>query len=273
MKKILDKAITYGQKKQISKTSGQSELFSDDTSTSVEQNVSLHEKDDEEKREANLKSLHQEKKVLGLFLSGHPINEFKDEITSMGLMSINYYLAKLNDGISLDYSSQITIAGVIVQSRSQRVGNDRFINILTVDDATDFIEVIIYPDIYEKYKDMIKENEILFISGLLSLDDYNGSLSIKATSVVDIDFARQNYSKQVELMITSDNTTDIMLDKLLKVLEPHKNGKCPLIIKCISNKHIVPLSLNQEWKINLSTLLINNLSELLGSENIIIKYQ
>jgi len=120
---------------------------------------------------------------------------------------------------------------------------------------------------------MIKENEILFFSGTLAVDDYNGSLSLKATSILDIENIRQKYSKKIELLITSDLSNDKILSQLTNLLEPHKNGKCPLIIKCISDQHVVPLNLNNEWYINPSSILINNLSDLLGRENIIVKYQ
>ena len=273
LKRVLDKALIYGQKKQITKTSGQTELFASDTSSSVAKNVELSEKKFELTRENRLEILKNEKKVLGLYLSGHPIAEYESEIKSMGFNSINFYLNKINDGLKENHSEYISLSGVIVDSRVQRVGSDRFINILSIDDSSGSIEVIIYPDVYDKYKDMLKENEILFVTGNISIDEYNGSLSIKASSVVDIDFARQNYSKKIELLITSDKTNDETIGKLMNILEPHKNGKCPLIIKCISKQHIVPLSLDEQWHINPTSVLINNLTKLLGSENIIVKYQ
>ena len=273
LKKVLDKALTYGQKKQLTKTSGQTELFASDTSSSVAKNVKLSEKKFELTREIRLEVLQSEKKVLGLYLSGHPIAEYESEIKSMGFNPIGFYLNKINDGIKENYSEYVSLSGVIVDSRTQRVGSDRFINILSIDDSSGSIEVIIYPDVYDKYKEMLKENEILFVTGNISIDEYNGSLSIKASSVVDIDFARQNYSKKIELLITSDKTNDETIGKLMSILEPHKNGKCPLIIKCISKQHVVPLSLDEQWHINPTSVLINNLTKLLGSENIIVKYQ
>ena len=80
--------------------------------------------------------LKNEKKVLGLYLSGHPIAEYESEIKSMGFNSINFYLNKINDGLKENYSEYISLSGVIVDSRVQRVGSDRFINILSIDDSS-----------------------------------------------------------------------------------------------------------------------------------------
>ena len=105
------------------------------------------------------------------------------------------------------------------------------------------------------------------------MDDYNGELSMKASKIIDMDSARQQYSKEIELFISPEHINDITLEKIIHLLEPHKNGKCPLTIKCLSEKHIVPLNLANEWMISPSSLLINSLSDLLGKENINVKYQ
>ena len=96
---------------------------------------------------------------------------------------------------------------------------------------------------------------------------------MKATKVIDMDSARLKFSKEIELFISPEHINDNVLDKIVSILEPHKNGKCPLTIKCLSNQHIVPLNLDNQWLINPSSNLINGLSDLLGKENIIVKYQ
>jgi len=274
MKNLLAKAISYGQQKQVSKTSGQQELFENKSdSFSVDNNLDLTKYQVKNTMESRLKILSLEKKVLGLYLSGHPINEFLPEIQSMSIKNIKSYFEKYNINKDPNYSEQTTVSGVITNTRLQRTGKDKFINIITIDDSSARLEVVVYPDIYERYQDMIKENEVLFFSGILTIDDYNGSLSLKTTSIVDIEIVRQKYSKRIELLITPDLSNDKILSQLTNLLEPHKNGKCPLTIKCINETHVVPLNLNDEWHINPSSILINNLSDLLGRENIIVKYQ
>ena len=274
MKNLLSKAILYGQQKQASKTSGQQELFENKSdSFSAENNLDLTKYQVKDTMDARLKILSLEKKVLGLYMSGHPINEFLPEIQSMSIKNIKSYFEKYFTKKDPSYSEQITVSGVITNIKLQRAGKDKFINIITIDDSSSRLEVIIYSDVYEKYQNMIKESEILFFSGILAVDDYNGSLSLKATSVLDIESVRQKFSKRIELLITPDLSNDKTLNELTNLLEPHKNGKCPLTIKCISEKHVVPLNLNDEWHINPSSILINNLSDLLGRENIIVKYQ
>ncbi|MBT4462125.1 MAG: DNA polymerase III subunit alpha [Gammaproteobacteria bacterium] len=276
MKNSLHKAMLYGQQKQNSKNTGQQELFEnksesflvsqeDDIDSSLKINDTINNR---------LKSLSLEKKVIGFYLSGHPIKEYQDEITSMSIKSIEYYFNQLYSiETDDDYSEHGTVSGVITNIRSQRMGQDQFINILTIDDSTHRLEIILFSDVYEKYRNLIKENEVLFFSGVIAVDDYNGDLSMKATKVIDMDSARLKFSKEIELFISPEHINDNVLDKIVSILEPHKNGKCPLTIKCLSNQHIVPLNLDNQWLINPSSNLINGLSDLLGKENIIVKYQ
>ncbi len=273
LKNILDNAMKYGQQKQTTKNTGQHELF-ENKSESISYDASIIDNNSfEDSIQSRLKSFNLEKKVLGFYLSGHPVNEYRDEINSMSIKNIDYYFKdyyrKDSDN---DYNVLATIGGMIINSRTQRIGQDKFINILTLDDSTHRLEIIIYPDVYDKYRSSIRENELLFISGAISVDDYNGNLSMKAHKIFDLDAARQQYATEVELFLSSELINDKTLLKIISLLEPHKNGKCPLVIKCLSHKHIVPLNLDQEWFVNPTSLLINNLSDLLGKENIVVKY-
>jgi DNA polymerase-3 subunit alpha len=276
-KNLLEKAMSYGNHKQSSKSSGQQELFENKSDSFVSNGNGNFKKDKyfvQDTKKSRLNKLFLERKVIGFYLSGHPINEYSSEINAMSINKIDTYLKRFYSISSTsDFSESTTISGVIINIRSQRMGQDKFINILTVDDSSGRLEVIVYPDIYQQYQNIIKENEILFFAGVISVDEYNSGLSLKVTKIFNIENARQRYSKEIELLLTPDLSNDDVLQKIVGLLEPHKNGKCPLTIKCISDKHIVPLNLNNEWLINPSSTLINSLSDLLGKENIIVKYQ
>ena len=55
---------------------------------------------------------------------------------------------------------------------------------------------------------------------------------MKAHKIFDLDAARQQYATEVELFLSSELINDKTLLKIISLLEPHKNGKCPLVIKC-----------------------------------------
>ncbi|MBH44339.1 MAG: DNA polymerase III subunit alpha [Gammaproteobacteria bacterium] len=275
---LIDKAISFGQNKQDIQASGQKELFSNNSKEIVNSNViSINQakKDTNLSSSDRLKLFSSEKKVIGFYLTGHPIQEFSDEIDEMSVKNIKHYYEKINSNeIDSNTEEHSTITGVITNIRRQRSGKDKFMYILMVDDSTSRLQIVVYDDVYEKYKSMIHEDHILFFTGTITLDDFDNQLSFKATRIFDIETARLKYSKKIELLLESNALNNDLLKKIVHILEPYKHGSCPLSIKYISEGHLLTMKeLDNDWHVTPSTSLINNLRDLLGKENILVKYQ
>ncbi|MBS82801.1 MAG: DNA polymerase III subunit alpha [Gammaproteobacteria bacterium] len=275
---LIDKAISFGQSKQDLQLSGQQELFSNNsdeiiTSNNIQDNTKNF--NDKLNSSDRLKLFSLEKKVVGFYLTGHPIQEYRDEIKEMSLKNIKYYYDRVNSNdINFKNEEHSTITGVITNIRRQKIGQDKFMYILIVDDSTSRIQIVVYSDIYEKYKDIINEDNILFFSGTITLDDYDNQLSCKATRIFDVETARLKYSKKIELLLESNLMNNDLLNEIVRILEPYKHGTCPLSIKYLSEDHLLTLKeLDNDWHVTPSTSLINNLRDLLGKENILVKYQ
>ena len=112
---------------------GQHELFENKSESFSTKKISDHIQVKRETVGDILKSFKLEKKVLGFYLTGHPVNEYHDEIESMSIKNINSYFKRLYKNSNDDFSEPATVCGVIINSRIQRMGQDRFINILTID--------------------------------------------------------------------------------------------------------------------------------------------
>jgi DNA polymerase-3 subunit alpha len=157
--KCLNNYISQGHKKQIDMASGQSELFSENTDTVAEvESFSI-----ETLYKPTNDELIKERKVLGCYLSNHPINVYKNELSEMKLKS----LMEINNSILNSANSKFNsiISGVIIDSRSQKISKNKFITIYKVDDGSQQINVSFYEDKYLKYKDSLLEDCILFFSG------------------------------------------------------------------------------------------------------------
>ena len=66
----------------------------------------------------------------------------------------------------------------------------------------------------ETNQETIIDNQLYFITGQLSFDDYSGSLNMKASSIMDLEKTRTRYSKGIELLIRESKTNDDTLEKL-----------------------------------------------------------
>ena len=118
-------------------------------------------------------------------------------------MSIKPILSYISDfqNQSLIPTDNVILCGVITKQRLQKIGKDKYIKILTVDDSSSRIEIILYTESIETNQETIIDNQLYFITGQLSFDDYSGSLNMKASSIMDLEKTRTRYSKGIELLI------------------------------------------------------------------------
>ena len=112
-----------------------------------------------------LNILSQEKNIIGLYLSGHPIKEFESELRDMSIPDIHSYHDNFyTSGTTNQSLENVTICGVIIGIRQQRMGHDKSIHIITIDDSSARIQVIVYSETYLKFRNLITENQILFFN-------------------------------------------------------------------------------------------------------------
>ena len=274
---ILNKAISYGQQRQTTVSMGQKELFTNDSASVMKNGVNQNGSDlsnNGNNKYSKEQILSQEKNMIGFYLSGHPIKEYQNEISEMSISNIySYYNEFYSSARANQAVDNSIVCGVIINVRQQRVGQDKFLYIITVDDSTARMQVILFAEIFFKYKSLITENKILFFQGKMSIDDFDSQLTLRATGIFDFEEARKKFSKKIELTLDPEKSDSQLLSNIDNLLEPYKNGSCQLTIKCETKGHTVPLVLDKKWYIIPSTTLINNLKDLLGHENIKVKYQ
>ena len=188
--------ISQGHKKQIDKAAGQNELFSEP--------LKIISKDEpiftNNVYEPTNNELVRERKVLGCYLSSHPMNIYKKEISEMKLKSLNEINNSIVNTPKLKFNS--IISGVIIDTRSQKISKNKFITIYKVDDSSQQINVSFFEDKYIKYKDTLKEDRILFFSGEVYIDEYDSQLTMRAEKLYTLTEAREKYSKHLSIVLS-----------------------------------------------------------------------
>ena len=150
--------MSQGQKNQLDIAAGQNELFSASESI-LQSNISKKLI----KISPSNKELVMERKVLGYYMSKHPMESYLNELNDMNIkniLSINNYI--IDNSIT---KLNTTISGVIIDSRIQKIGKNKYLNIFKVDDGSGFINASFFEEKYLTYKHLIKEDVILFFHG------------------------------------------------------------------------------------------------------------
>ncbi len=144
------------------------------------------------------KRLQEEKTALGLCLTGHMFDAYRDETAHF----IRQPLSKISEG-----KDQL-IAGIITSARMLTGQRGRMM-IATIDDGTAALEVTLYSEVYEPNRSWLKEDELLVAKVNVTPDKFSGGMRIVSEAVMDITGARMRFARNVHVCI--DNAIDVKM--------------------------------------------------------------
>ena len=155
--------------------------------------------------------LQEEKETLGLYLSGHPIEEYLPEIR---LMTKNRIA-----NLKADRSTQLVI-GLIHDMRIIKSKRGDTIAILTLDDRSARIEVSLFGETYETCREILAKDTVVLVEGVVNTDEYSGNsqLQIRARKVRPFKEARQQLIRNITLNLQEENLPVESLQILQSIL-------------------------------------------------------
>ncbi len=156
--------------------------------------------------------LTAEKETLGLYLSGHPIDEHLAELQQIAPNRLV--------NLRPERGGQIA-AGLLHGFRTMKSKSGDTIAFLTLDDRSARFEISLFAKEYEKYRDLIQKDEILIIECSVSVDDYSGGMKGRARQVMTLEQARYKYAQQLTLHLDSAELPGNFCDVLEKILHPY----------------------------------------------------
>ena len=121
-------------------------------------------------------ALAYEKEVLGIYLSGHPLEKYaaalKKNITAN---AIDFVLEEESGAVKIEDNAHVVIGGMIAAKTIKFTKYNQAMAFITIEDLTGTVEVIIFPRDYEKNRQWLEINEKVFISGRVSEEDEKAS--------------------------------------------------------------------------------------------------
>ncbi len=201
-----------------------------------------------------------EKETLGLYLSGHPIDRYSDEIEGLS----NCRLSNLKPG------KQRRVIGLIVGVRMTKTRRGQMA-VVTLDDKTARTEVTIFSKVLDEYLDRIVSDKVCVVTGECTLDAFSGEHAMKAETVLSLDEARNQYARSLVLRIGSklDNARLEFLKHSLSSCTP---GGCPVLIEYTNGTAIARLRLSDEWQVSISDMLLEQFHTQFGEESVSVEY-
>jgi DNA polymerase III subunit alpha len=214
--------------------------------------------------------LDGERDTLGLYLTGHPFEEFEQEVRPI----ISGRIADVtgdrpppsaNEGFHFK-GKPATVAGMVFDlgKRGSRV-------IFTLDDRSGRIEASMFEDVWQQYRTLIAKSAIVIVEGSLRFDEYIEGWRLTAKRVIDIDQAREQHARRL-LLRWPEGADRSFIKTLEQTLRPFRGGRCAVAIRYQSAAAKADLVLSQEWQVKPSRDLTERLGQLCGNNGVRLIY-
>jgi DNA polymerase-3 subunit alpha len=206
-----------------------------------------------------------EKDTLGLYLTGHPIDEYEEELSRF----VSTRIADLKPS-----REPQRVAGLVVAQRTMKSKRGDTMAFVTLDDRTGRIEASLFGELYDSVREQLDNAEVLIIEGEVSSDDYSGGLRLRGKEVTPMVQARSRFGQAVEVSVDGREANGRLIDSLRTSLEPHRHQEgLPVRLRYRNLEATGWLELDEQWKVLPSDDLLIALREVEGQDGVRLKYR
>jgi DNA polymerase-3 subunit alpha len=253
---LIEKAVKYSQKIQQEEESAQVSLFG-----GGDKNVEIPLPTIAPIEPfSQIQQLAIEKEVVGLFISGHPLDQYKLEIESL----TNTQLTALNDLESQKGKGEIRLAGSVTGFAHRTTKNGKPFGTLTLEDYHGSYTFFLFGDDYVKFKQYFMNEWFLFISGVVSQKKWGpeNELEFKITNISLLSEIRKKMIKGLKVSISLDDLNFDLMEKLEEITTRFK-GEAKLFIEVIDRSEKITLELfSKNYAVDPSYEMIRELKQL-----------
>ena len=208
--------------------------------------------------------IDREKAALGLFLTGHPLDFYQEELRHL----VTRRIATLSPGMH-----QQIIAGLILSQRKRSTRQGEMIIFLTLDDKSGKIEIKISGAQLTKYQDKLKSGQILLVKGSAHEDKYNGGMSFRVTEMQTMLEARTKRVSRLRLDLDSQQLGDNFITDLAGLLQPFiAPSGCPIALEYSTQGARGDIILGEEWRVRPEDDLLQGLRDRYGTRRVCLQY-
>ncbi|MDY6978258.1 MAG: DNA polymerase III subunit alpha [Pseudomonadota bacterium] len=208
--------------------------------------------------------LAAEKQTLGLYLTGHPIERYLEELS--GFVS-----ARIVD-LKPTRDQTVVVAGLIIAMRTMNTRRGDRMAFITIDDRSARIELAVFSEPFQRYRDLLSKDKLIVVEGEVSIDEYSGGYKMSARSIYDINQAREHFARKLLISVDHHKAGNGFVNELQHTLSPFREGFCPVIIDYHRDDARAQIALGETWRVHPTDELLHRLRDSLGDEHVKVIY-
>ena len=202
-----------------------------------------------------------EKEVLGIYLTGHPLEEYESRWRkNISALTTDFVLDEETNTTKIKDNQKVTVGGMITEKTIKYTKNNKVMAFLTLEDLVGTVEIIIFPRDYEKYHDLLVEDEKVFITGRANVEEEkNGKLICEQIRSFD------EIKRELWLQFSTKEEYEAKEEELLRLMHD-SDGKDSVVIYLSAVKAMKRLP--ERYNIGINTEIVNSLTNFLGKNNV-----
>ncbi len=210
--------------------------------------------------------LAKEYEILGLYLTGHPVELYADQLQSIG---VSQQLAVVNN---IDSDLTFVVAGSIC-SRSVVDRRGETSAFFELEDASGQLSVAVYSEVFSKYRDFIQENRLVIVAGRFEKTKGHGHKRLLADRIFDLDTVRRSKAVKVILNLKSGEVCPENIISIKELMTAQSGSRHKVQVKYVSATGVgIDFSLNDSWRVTVTDELVTRFRQVLGDEAVSIDY-
>lgn len=210
--------------------------------------------------------LSYEKDAFGFYFSSHPLEPFRAECEGLGILPISQ-LGTKRDG------ALVSICGIVTAQKFRESRRNQEYAVITIEDFDDSVEVWIFDDRLEKYREVLKPESLVVVQGTVRFRAGGGEMSgaqgvprVMAERVLPLQQCGQ-YLKSIMLSLTEQDMDDELLLRLREAIVAQP-GDGTVFLELHTQGHRVRRFRMIEMRVRIDNRLVTALRELLGTERV-----
>ena len=228
--------------------------------------------------------LKLEKNVTGLYLSDHPMKEYVDLVEAYGTQTLAQLLAEDSE---YKNNSKVEVMGILTKVTKKMTRNKTMMAILSLQDLTGTIDVLLFARAYERYSSLLEEDRVVIVKGRLNIeaedsntDDQQSDASETAKIICsEIELVEKGQGKEevtsdaeiepekhYAMLITFESENKYLLDECMQILRS-SSGDSSVYFHFVEKGR----KARYQQKVSINPTLLKELYRIMGKQNILVK--
>jgi DNA polymerase III subunit alpha len=206
--------------------------------------------------------LQKEKDTLGLYLTGHPVEAYADELKTL----IGRRLCDLRADKKLQW-----LGGLLVDRRQIKTKRGDQLCILTLDDQSARVEVTLFSDMYASVESSLVLDTVIAVEGTVQYDDYSGGLRVRAEQLMPLLELRSIKFNRLRVDLPQEQRGEQFISSLRECLQDYRGGACSVRVKLCQEGFEGEFELGEDWKVEPNDDLLHELRHNFGADSVVLE--